>query len=90
MWTDSHCHVHEDPDPGAVLVRARQAGVSTAICVGTGYEDSRKAVEKAVRGMLPKNTLGRQMLKKLKVYGGPSHPHAAQKPEPFQLSQVAQ
>jgi large subunit ribosomal protein L13 len=53
-------------------------------------KDSRKAVEKAVRGMLPKNTLGRQMLKKLKVYGGPSHPHAAQKPEPFQLSQVAQ
>jgi large subunit ribosomal protein L13 len=40
--------------------------------------------------MLPKNTLGRQMLKKLKVYGGPSHPHAAQKPEPFELSQVAQ
>jgi large subunit ribosomal protein L13 len=53
-------------------------------------KDSRKAVEKAVRGMLPKNTLGRQMLKKLKVYGGAQHPHAAQRPEPFQLSQVAQ
>jgi large subunit ribosomal protein L13 len=53
-------------------------------------KDSRKAVEKAVRGMLPKNSLGRQMLKKLKVYGGPEHPHAAQKPEPFALSQVAQ
>ena len=38
-------------------------------------------VLKAVRGMLPKNILGRQLLTKLKVYGGPDHPHAAQKPE---------
>jgi large subunit ribosomal protein L13 len=53
-------------------------------------KDSRKAVEKAVRGMLPKNTLGRNMLKKLKVYGGPEHPHAAQQPTPYVLSQVAQ
>lgn len=35
----------------------------------------------AVRGMLPKNSLGRQMLRKLKVYGGPTHPHEAQKPQ---------
>ncbi|MEJ5375600.1 MAG: 50S ribosomal protein L13 [bacterium] len=35
----------------------------------------------AVRGMLPKNSLGRQMLRKLKVYGGPDHPHEAQKPQ---------
>ena len=49
-----------------------------------------KAVEKAVRGMLPKNTLGRDMLRKLKVYAGPAHPHGAQKPEPFEISQVAQ
>ena len=40
-------------------------------------------VEKAVRGMLPKNPLGRKMLKKLKVYAGSTHPHAAQKPEPM-------
>ena len=40
-----------------------------------------KAVEMAVRGMLPKNALGRQMYKKLKVYAGPNHEHAAQKPE---------
>jgi large subunit ribosomal protein L13 len=40
-------------------------------------------VTKAVRGMLPKNILGRQLLTKLKVYGGPDHPHAAQKPEPL-------
>ncbi len=38
------------------------------------------AVERAVRGMLPKNTLGRQMLKKLHVVAGPEHPHAAQQP----------
>jgi len=39
----------------------------------------------AVRGMLPKNRLGRSMIKKLKVYAGDSHPHAAQKPEPLAL-----
>jgi len=52
--------------------------------------DPRKAVEKAVWGMLPKNRLSRQMLKKLKVYAGPNHPHAAQKPQPYAISQVAQ
>ena len=40
-----------------------------------------KAFEIAVKGMLPKNALGRQMFKKLKVYAGPEHPHTAQKPE---------
>ena len=49
-----------------------------------------RAVEKAVRGMLPKNTLGRQMLSKLKVYRGPDHPHQAQQPVPFEITQVAQ
>ncbi|MEJ2579557.1 MAG: 50S ribosomal protein L13 [Kineosporiaceae bacterium] len=49
-----------------------------------------RAVEKAVRGMLPKNTLGRAQLGKLKVYRGPEHPHQAQQPEPYQISQVAQ
>ena len=44
-----------------------------------------RLVEIAVRGMLPKNRLGRQMLRKLKVYAGPDHPHAAQKPEPMAL-----
>ena len=53
-------------------------------------KDPRKAVEKAVRGMLPKNTLGRAMLTKLKVYAGPEHPHAAQQPVPYAISQVAQ
>jgi large subunit ribosomal protein L13 len=40
--------------------------------------------------MLPLTTLGRQMLKKLKVYAGPNHPHQAQAPVPFEISQVAQ
>lgn len=53
-------------------------------------KDPRKAIEKAVWGMLPKNKLGRQMLKKLKVYSGPDHPHAAQKATPFEISQVSQ
>lgn len=43
-------------------------------------------IENAVRGMLPKNRLGRQMFKKLFVYSGGEHPHAAQKPEPLKLS----
>jgi large subunit ribosomal protein L13 len=49
-----------------------------------------KAVEKAVRGMLPKNTLGRHQLSKLKVYAGPEHPHQAQMPVPFEITQVDQ
>jgi large subunit ribosomal protein L13 len=40
--------------------------------------------------MLPKNRLSRQTLKKLKVYAGPDHPHQAQQPKPFEISQVAQ
>ena len=50
----------------------------------------RRAVEKAVKGMLPHNKLGRQQLSKLKVYAGPDHPHTAQKPQPFQITQVSQ
>lgn len=49
-----------------------------------------RAVEKAVRGMLPKNSLGRQQLSKLKVYTGAEHPHTAQQPTPYTLDQVAQ
>jgi large subunit ribosomal protein L13 len=49
-----------------------------------------RLIELAVRGMLPKNTLGRKQLKKLKVYSGPNHPHAAQTPQPFAITQVAQ
>ncbi|WP_454293779.1 50S ribosomal protein L13 [Salana multivorans] len=49
-----------------------------------------RAVEKAIAGMLPKTSLGRQQLRKLKVYSGPEHPHAAQQPQPYELTQVAQ
>jgi large subunit ribosomal protein L13 len=49
-----------------------------------------RAVEKAIRGMLPKSSLGRDQFRKLKVYAGPEHPHAAQQPTPFILDQVAQ
>ena len=49
-----------------------------------------RAVEKAIRGMLPKNSLGRQQLSKLKVYVGAEHPHAAQQPTPYTFGQVAQ
>lgn len=44
-----------------------------------------RVIESAVRGMLPKNKLGRQMFKKLKVYPGPSHPHRAQQPQPLEF-----
>jgi large subunit ribosomal protein L13 len=42
-------------------------------------------IRRSIRGMLPKNTLGRQMLSKLNVYAGPDHPHAAQQPQPLEL-----
>lgn len=44
-----------------------------------------RVIELAVRGMLPKNALGRKMFKKLKVYAGGEHPHAAQMPQPMEL-----
>lgn len=49
-----------------------------------------RVIEKAIRGMLPKTTLGRNQLGKLKVYRGPEHPHAAQQPQSFEITQVAQ
>ncbi len=49
-----------------------------------------RVVEKAIVGMLPKNKLSRQIQRKLHVYAGPEHPHAAQKPAPFEIKQVAQ
>jgi large subunit ribosomal protein L13 len=49
-----------------------------------------RAVELAVKGMLPHNRLGRKLIRKLKVYPGAEHPHAAQQPVPFEIKQVAQ
>jgi large subunit ribosomal protein L13 len=61
----------------------------------TGYEElltknPEKAIEKAIKGMLPHNKLGRQMIKKLKIYSGATHPHSAQAPKIYELNQVAQ
>lgn len=61
----------------------------------TSYSDllakrPERAVEMAVRGMLPKNSVGRAQLKKLKVYAGAEHPHQAQKPQTYEINQVAQ
>ena len=49
-----------------------------------------RVIERAVKGMLPHNSLGRQMISKLKVYAGPEHPHAAQQPQTFEIKQVSQ
>ena len=55
----------------------------TALEMRTKYPT--KMIELAIKGMLPKNTLGRQMFGKLNVYAGAEHPHAAQKPEAYEL-----
>ena len=44
-----------------------------------------RVIQRAVKGMMPRNPLGRAMLKKLKVYSGPAHPHAAQQPQPLKI-----
>lgn len=49
-----------------------------------------RVIEHAVKGMLPHNRLGRQIIKKLKVYGGAEHPHAAQVPQPYRLLSTSQ
>jgi large subunit ribosomal protein L13 len=49
-----------------------------------------EVIRMAVRGMLPKNRLGRKQLLKLKVYAGPEHPHEAQQPQPLRLTRVAE
>ena len=48
-------------------------------------EHPEKLIQHAVRGMIPKNRLGRQMITKMKVYAGPNHPHTAQQPEPLSI-----
>ena len=66
-------------------------GGLTATPIGEVLDkDARKAVEKAVWGMLPKNRLGRQIIKKLKVYNGPAHPHQAQQAVPYEITQISQ
>lgn len=49
-----------------------------------------RIIEKAVKGMLPHNKMGNQLIRKLKVYAGPEHPHGAQNPQKYDITQVAQ
>lgn len=59
----------------------RPGGMKTETFAQLQKRIPERIIEKAVKGMLPKNTLGRQLFTKLKVYAGPEHPHAAQNPE---------
>ncbi|MHA6525579.1 50S ribosomal protein L13 [Tessaracoccus sp. G1721] len=68
----------------------RPGGLRTVPIGDMLEKDPRRAVERAVWGMLPKNKLSRQMMSKLKVYSGPEHPHAAQRPQPYAITQIAQ
>ena len=65
-------------------------GISSQTYVEMLEKHPTRAVEKAVRGMLPKNSIGAAQLTKLKVYAGPEHPHAAQQPKTYTFNQVAQ
>jgi large subunit ribosomal protein L13 len=65
-------------------------GLKTTSVGETIATNPRRAVETAVKGMLPHNKLGRAQLKKLKVYAGPEHPHSAQQPQEFLITQLAQ
>jgi large subunit ribosomal protein L13 len=61
-------------------------GLKTITAEKLRAEKPEAMITKAVKGMLPKNTLGRQMFTKLKVYAGGDHPHAAQQPQPLDIS----
>jgi len=66
-------------------------GGLSAVPIGELLEKNpQRVIENAVKGMLPKNKLSAQQLTKLKVYAGAEHPHAAQQPQAFEISQVAQ
>jgi large subunit ribosomal protein L13 len=68
----------------------RPGGLTSIAAGDLLAKDPRQVVELAVWGMLPKNRLSRQLIKKLKVYAGPEHPHAAQKPQQYEITQIAQ
>ncbi len=78
---DSKLNYRHSGHPGGLTVR------TTAELLASHPE---RVVEKAVKGMLPKNKLSDAIASKLKVYAGPNHPHAAQRPVPFEIKQVAQ
>ncbi|RMH15693.1 MAG: 50S ribosomal protein L13 [Acidobacteria bacterium] len=64
----------------------RPGGLKTVMARQLRQRHPSRMIELAVRGMLPKNSLGRQQLKKLKVYAGPDHPHQAQQPQPLEVA----
>jgi len=70
-------YYHHSGYPGALKVVAAHKMIK---------EKPEEVIRKAVRGMLPKNRLGRQLFRKLKVYAGADHPHQAQKPQLLRLS----
>lgn len=81
---------HKRTDKIAYRHSGRPGGLK-AVPYGRLLEtDPRKAVELAVWGMLPKNKLSRQQIKKLKVYAGPEHPHTAQQPSAYEITQISQ
>src|ERR687896_651923 len=76
---------HVDVGDFVIVVNAEKIAVS-----GNKREEMlarrpEEVIRLAVKGMLPRNRLGRAQLRKLKVYAGPDHPHAAQKPEPMEV-----
>ncbi|NER37911.1 MAG: 50S ribosomal protein L13 [Oscillatoria sp. SIO1A7] len=66
----------------------RPGGMKTETFAKLQARIPERIIEQAVRGMLPKNTLGRKLFTKLKVYAGPDHPHDAQKPEVLQIKTI--
>ncbi|OCQ93001.1 50S ribosomal protein L13 [Nostoc sp. MBR 210] len=66
----------------------RPGGMKTETFAKLQQRIPERIVEHAVKGMLPKNSLGRQLFTKLKVYAGPTHPHAAQKPQELKISTI--
>ena len=67
----------------------RPGGMKTETFQALQERIPERIVEKAIKGMLPHNALGRQMFRKLKVYKGSEHPHSAQKPQALELSSSA-
>lgn len=66
----------------------RPGGMKTETFTQLQSRVPERIIEQAVKGMLPKNTLGRQLFTKLKVYVGPEHPHQAQKPEVLEINTI--
>ncbi|MGB8697858.1 MAG: 50S ribosomal protein L13 [Thermosynechococcaceae cyanobacterium] len=66
----------------------RPGGMKTEVFDDLQKRLPERIIEKAVKGMLPKNTLGRQLFTKLKVYAGPDHPHQSQKPEILKIETI--